>query len=104
MKHWKVVFAIGCGLIVAACGQESAAHKAVLSRLKDPDSAKFGEFTTVKGGSGGSFSCLTVNSKNSMGGYVGDKQAILMWLSDGWDVIGIHDVSHEQCLTMTAGM
>lgn len=48
MKHWKVVFAIGCGLIVAGCGEESAVQKAVRARLKDPDSAKFGKGTLSK--------------------------------------------------------
>ena len=102
MKHWKVVFAIGCGLIVAGCGEESAVQKAVRARLKDPDSAKFGEGTFVKGRKGDSYACFTVNSKNSMGGYSGDKQAFLIKLKDEWEVIGMQEFSHEQCINLAS--
>lgn len=98
MKHWKVVFAIVCGLIVAACGEESAAQKAVRASLKDPDSAKFGKFTSGKDKNGKFYACVTVNAKNSMGGYVGDKQASLFQSNGEWEVLGINNMSHEQCV------
>jgi hypothetical protein len=44
------------------------ARRVVLDGLKDPDSAKFGEFWRL-----GDVACGTVNSKNSMGGYTGKK-------------------------------
>ena len=100
MKKWKVIFAVGCGLIVAACGDESAAQKAVRASLKDPDSAKFGKSTFVKGAKGASYACLTVNSKTSMGGYAGDEQALLIKSKDEWKVLGIQDFSHERCVSV----
>jgi hypothetical protein len=48
-------------------GQDSGAEKAVLASLRDPDSAKFGKFTLV----GQDRACLTVNARNSVGGYTG---------------------------------
>ena len=98
MKLWNVAFAIGCGLIVAGCGEESAVQKAVRARLKDPDSAKFGKGTFVKGRTGDSYACFTVNSKNSMGGYTGDQQAALMKAEGEWHVASIEKVDHASCV------
>jgi hypothetical protein len=56
--------------------------------LKDPDSARFGEFyfnTDTKKG------CLVVNAKNSMGGYTGDRVASVKRSDAGWEVIDIDD-------------
>jgi hypothetical protein len=105
MKKLSIaLLVIGCGILVTACGQESAAQKAVLSGLKDPDSAKFGKSSFIKNAKGSSFACVTVNSKNSMGGYVGDKQALLMEVKDSWTVFGFEDISHDQCLSIVAAM
>ena len=43
----------------------------VRSRLKDPDSAKFGFMAAIKDGDGARV-CGVVNAKNSYGGYTGD--------------------------------
>ncbi len=86
-----------CALLLVACGgDESAAKKAVLGNLKDPDSAKFGKFSLA----GAKGACLTVNAKNSMGGYTGDQQAYLLKDGEkGWIVIAIDkDLSHEKCI------
>jgi len=86
-----------CALLLVACGgDEAAAKKAVLGHLKDPDSAKFGKFSLA----GTKGACLTVNAKNSMGGYTGDQQAFLLKDSEkGWIVIAIDkDLDHKMCI------
>ncbi len=81
--------------------QQSELVHAVLDGLKDADSAKFGRITVIDGGKG---ACVTVNAKNSAGGYNGFQQAILSNLSmtnmgmSGWLLVGIMDVSHELCI------
>jgi len=82
-------------LLLTACGgAESEAKKAVLGSLKDPDSAKFGKFTQVNEKS----ACLTVNARNSMGGYTGDQQAWLIKQENAWVVLDIDKLSHEMCI------
>ncbi len=81
-------------LTLAGCSSnQRSAEAAVRENLKDPDSARFGAFyyndKTKK-------ACLTVNAKNSMGGYTGDKQVTLkyvdgQWLSEGEEEIGPQD-------------
>lgn len=87
-----------CAVMLTACGgDESAAKQAVLGRLKDPDSAKFSKFSLV----GEKGACLTVNAKNSMGGYTGNAQAFLIKKEKVWYVVDIDkDLSHEQCIDM----
>ena len=46
---------------------ERIAKETILSMLKDPDSAKFGDVFVGRNGT----MCGTVNSKNSFGGYTG---------------------------------
>lgn len=84
------------GLLTACVGAESDAKKAVLAVLKDPDSAKFGKFTNIKDQA----ACLTVNARNSMGGYTGDQQALLVKLDGQWTAIDVKDVTHDRCLIM----
>ena len=43
----------------------------VLNQLKDPESARFGEFWALKGSNGHRSICGYVNAKNSFGGYSG---------------------------------
>jgi hypothetical protein len=95
MKNIEIAAAIfGC-LLLAGCGRsESEATKAVLESLKDPYSAKFGKFTEV----GENRACMTVNAKNSLGGYTGDKQAFLKKIDGKWHFIGTEDVSHDMCI------
>ena len=81
--------------LLSACGvSRSGAEKAVRENLKDPDSARFGDFyyndKTHKG-------CLAVNAKNSMGGYTGYQLASLEKTENGWEVFGINEVSFDFC-------
>lgn len=102
MKIWKAAFAIGCGLIVAGCGDESTAQKAVRASLKDPDSAKFGKFTSIKKADSQT-ACLTVNAKNLMGGYTGDRQAALIKTEGDWQVFTINEIDHASCVKVLSG-
>ena len=91
----NIFLLIVVGSLVAACGGvESEAKKAVLGSLKDPDSAKFGKFTQVNEKS----VCLTVNARNSLGGYTGDQQAMLTKFENAWEVISIKKLSHDMCI------
>jgi hypothetical protein len=90
----KFIIATSALLLASCSGAESDAKKSVLAVLKDPDSAKFGQFTNIHDKA----ACLTVNAKNSMGGYTGDKQASLMKFSEKWKLLDIDKLSHEQCV------
>jgi hypothetical protein len=81
-------------LIIACSTAESDGKKLVLQVLKDPDSAKFGKFTKIED----KVACLTVNAKNSMGGYTGNKQVSLVKNDGKWSVVTITDLSHDECL------
>lgn len=97
---WRIPLILCLSLCLAACGgAESDAKKAALGSLKDPDSAKFGKFTQVNDHR----ACLTVNARNSMGGYTGDQQAFLLKVKDKWEVMFFQDVSHDFCVE-TSGL
>ena len=75
--------------------QQAELIQAVIGRLKDPDSAKFGQMTLIDDGKG---ACVEVNAKNTYGGYNGYQQAYLANIkSVGWQVINIYDSTREQC-------
>jgi hypothetical protein len=91
-------------LIVLLSGCDSSgegnAKELVLKNLKDPDSAKFGEFTVVSTEKF-EMACLTVNAKNSLGGYVGNQEYIVgRPKGETWELQGVHKVSHSICVTM----
>ncbi len=94
------IFGVALCTLLTACGTNSSqsnAEKATLAALKDPSSAQFGEFT--KYGDHGSYSCLSVNAKNTFGGYTGVQQATLKKnINEEWQVESIDDVSHEACI------
>jgi len=106
VNRLKIIVAIcGCFLLTTYISANAAdkkgdtkanAKKAVLKNLKDPDSAKFGEYTQIDA----KFACLTVNARNSYGGYTGDRQAFLGKLGKDWFVLDIHEVSHGRCITI----
>lgn len=52
--------------------------KAVLARLKDPDSAQFGQVTYREPG----IACGFVNARNSFGGYTGEKRFLSLGSSE----------------------
>jgi hypothetical protein len=68
---------------------------AVLEKLKDPDSAKFGKVILVDHGKG---ACIEVNAKNTYGGYTGYQQAMVMNVVDGWYTAGIKDITLDHCI------
>lgn len=92
----------GCGDNSSSLSQiteESKIQEAIRASLKDPDSAKFGEWGLINEKS----ACMTVNAKNGFGGYNGDKEAYLHKIQNKWEFITLIDtLSHEQCIkTMT---
>lgn len=72
---------------------EAAARAATAKLLRDPASARFGQFTPA--GDGG---CLTVNAKNAYGAYPGDSQAVLVKSEGAWFAAAIEDMTHEKCV------
>lgn len=90
----RAALALAAITSLAACSNKRAAEAVVREALKDPDSAKFGEFyynaDTKKG-------CLAVNARNAMGGYTGDQQAYVERTDKGWEVLGIGDVPLATC-------
>lgn len=96
----RIILSIAALALLSACNMnQSGAEAAVRDSLKDPDSAKFGEFyfnpETLKG-------CLAVNAKNSMGGYTGEQQAYLEKTKDGWQVYGITEIPLGSCRNVHA--
>lgn len=75
----------------------SAVKKAILGRLKDQESAQFGEFTLV-----GERACITVNARNSMGGYTGDQELLLTKINSEWIIMDlpIENLGHAFCSRM----
>ncbi|MDP2109280.1 MAG: hypothetical protein Q8J94_00425 [Thiobacillus sp.] len=81
MTYWKEFLVISCSLILTACGgEEAAAKKAVLADLKDPSSAKFGDFRLLEDGA----ACFEVNARNSFGGYTGASYMALIKMEGQW--------------------
>lgn len=66
----------------------------ILETMKDPDSATFRRITAS---SDGSIICGEVNSKNSMGGYVGYKKFISIGV--GWDDFTLYDETGDTLFT-----
>ena len=91
----RIITIAALGLCLTGCERRDA-EAVVRADLKDPDSAKFGDFyynsQTKKG-------CLTVNAKNEMGGYIGDQQAYVMKGPGGWEEHGLADISPLDCRT-----
>ena len=82
-------------LLLTGCGgTEGDAIKVVKETLKDPDSAKFGEFTEIND----RLACLTVNAKNGFGGYIGERQALLRRVDGEWSMASMVDTPHETCV------
>jgi hypothetical protein len=86
--------ALGIMLALAACGEKSAVEDAVRQNLKDPDSARFSTFYYSKNTKR---ACITVNAKNSMGGYTGDKEIQLQRGADGWEWVSENELGEDYC-------
>jgi hypothetical protein len=85
--------------LTACTSNRSGAEEEVRRNLKDPESAKFGDFyfnpTTKK-------ACLVVNAKNAMGGYTGDGVILLNKTDDGWQYVSDNDTDFDTCKTALA--
>lgn len=94
-KLTSVVALAALAMLATGCNRaKSSAEQAVRENLKDPDSARFGEFyynAKLKR------ACLTVNAKNSMGGYIGNQQVLLTRTDNGWDWNSPIEESPEDC-------
>lgn len=92
----RIILTIAAALTLSGCGQQKAVEEAVRQNLKDPDSVRFGTFY-----SNGSSkrACITVNAKNSMGGYTGDKQVRMEKTADGWRWIEDREETPDDCRT-----
>jgi|GEM_PF-1855615 hypothetical protein len=97
-KVASILLITWAGLSLSACGESTEMQNVIKPKLKDPDSAKFGKHSVIATKSGATFACMTVNAKNSMGGYAGDKQATLYKGKNGWVHIGFLDMNQETCL------
>lgn len=70
--------------------------RAVVSALKDPDSARFGGRIVLVNYN---YACVEVNAKNSLGGYTGFQQAALAKVDENnWGVLKIANLSRDQCV------
>jgi len=97
MRYWKEILVICCSLLLTACGgEEAAAKKAVLADLKDPSSAKFGDFHLVEEGA----ACFEVNARNSFGGYAGASYMALIKMDGQW--VALTDSGNLQTCTTVA--
>ena len=91
----RAALAVTVTISLSACsGMKSGAEKAVRDMLSDPESARFGEFYY---NSKTKFACLTFNAKNQMGGYVGDRQAMLAYEEGKWHYGGASETDPETC-------
>jgi hypothetical protein len=92
MKKFTIILML---ITLSGClnNEESAVKKAVLTGLKDPESAKFGQFKLIDDNR----ACITVNAKNAYGGYVGDQQALVLKKSGSWILLTTEDISQEKC-------
>ncbi|MDF9775383.1 hypothetical protein [Pseudomonas baetica] len=73
--------------------------KSVGSALKDADSAKFAEMDVIPK----KFACVSVNSKNSFGGYTGFKSMLVAYIDKSWfylQEVGSHSFCHTVMTTM----
>jgi hypothetical protein len=101
----KVIFIllmlISLGILITGCSSvESEMQEVVRGNLKDPDSAKFGKFTMIDDDR----FCLTVNARNSMGGFTGDQEALGInfgnqKLGDVW-LVTFMKTGHASCVSV----
>lgn len=76
-------------------------REAILEALIDPESARFGEMAWDKERTVG---CVTVNSKNRLGGYTGDQQVVVIKDDGKWLAVSSLDVSQDVCLQIAASV
>lgn len=79
MKRMAMVLA--CAAMVTGC--DNGIEKALRADMKDPESAQFKDQVEYK-----KWACISVNSKNSYGGYTGFKRYLLKKSSSGYSIEG----------------
>lgn len=91
----KFAILLFVALCISGFGDNSKIKDAVRASLVDPDSAKFGKLSVVNKNK----ACVTVNSKNSMGGYSGNQQAFMLKSEKKWLVLNITNaLNHDECI------
>ena len=86
----KIVLAVAALVLLSGCSDTPSepkfgeAKENLLHRLKDPDSARFRNTFYKKSGYNYTL-CGYVNSKNSMGGYVGFRKFLHLWGRVGFE-------------------
>lgn len=100
MSNFRI-FVFCVSTCLTGCTDSTAIHDGVKQSLKDPDSAKFGEITETTGPMG-KYACVTVNARNSFGGYTGDFQMAMIWDKEyGWVMLNELDKqTHSECVTL----
>ncbi|MFI8480655.1 hypothetical protein ACIGCM_08805 [Pseudomonas sp. NPDC078700] len=76
---------------IATMDEQENAKATVVSKLKDPESARFGEIWAMQGTNGKRSVCGYVNAKNSYGGYTGQKMFSVSnshLIMEGNDILG----------------
>lgn len=98
----KYVASFAALALLGGCSDNGAVTDAVKAGLKDPDSAEFGAID-IREGPGGKWACVTVNARNSFGGYTGDQQVKLKHTAgEGWQWVGEPaEISHASCVDYT---
>lgn len=85
----RISIAVLCLGLVACNRTEADIQQAVRETLIDPGSAVFGQTTIARDGNS---ACVTVNSRNRLGGYAGEQEARVERAADGrWRVAAIPD-------------
>lgn len=93
-EHARLCAALTLALALAGCSQQRSAEAAVRNNLKDPDSARFGDFYY---NSKTRHACLTTNAKNTMGGYTGNQQFKLQRGDQGWEIVSAEEIGFDEC-------
>lgn len=87
---------------ISPSGKEAAPITAAVRKaLKDPESARFGEITVGSN----HHACVSVNAKNSFGGYEGERQAVAMKVNGRWTYREMlpPEAAHSICVTLMGG-
>lgn len=88
----KISVVLVCAVILSGC--EGGLEKSIRSQLKDPESAQFKEKITYM-----DWACISVNAKNSYGGYIGFKQYTMKKdYGDSWKTVSDSEYCSKETL------
>ena len=82
MKAFILIATIVLCSLACSKSNEQLIKEAVIARMIDPDSVKFGKITVLQ-----NKACATYNAKNRFGGYIGDQQAYMEMDEGQWKYI-----------------